>query len=228
MLATVKKLDPSHGDWLTADNIAGRITSWLKSDTIVTGGDVVVLLDNKPLADASVTLEPEPWLGPAYHASTGKTNAAGYAAMSRGAGGVPRHLSRAVPGEDLQEIGGRETIPERYNEKTVLGREVAEDVPDRDWLFQFRAPQQVTRHGVAHQFTPHGAAGVWRRSSHAASVMPRSVAIPAGAASYTDRALRSGWPGTLSFRRGSDAGVSVVPATFGESWRGRLLQMPTI
>ena len=83
MLATVKMHDPSHGDYLTADDIAGRIKSWLRSDVIVAGGSVVVLLDGKPLAGATVTFEPEPWLGPSYRTSSGTTGVSGYATMSR-------------------------------------------------------------------------------------------------------------------------------------------------
>jgi hypothetical protein len=138
MLATVKHHDPSHGDWLTAEDIAGRIKSWLQADTIITSGDVVVLLDGKPLAGATVTLEPEPWLGPSYRTSTGTTKASGYASMSRtleAYTGIYLGLYRV---KISKKVDGRETVPQRYNDKTVLGREVADDVPDAESVLGFK------------------------------------------------------------------------------------------
>ncbi|MGA2619937.1 MAG: hypothetical protein ABSF26_20165 [Thermoguttaceae bacterium] len=138
LLATVKKHDPSHGDWLTADDIAGRITSWLKGNTTVWGGVINVSMDGKPLEGAVVTLEPEPWLGPSYHASTSTTNAGGCAITSPTLAAYPGIYVGVYRVKISKKVGGQETIPERYNEKTVLGREVAEGVPDAHLLFQFK------------------------------------------------------------------------------------------
>ena len=45
-------------------------------------GGKQVTLDGKRLAGAVVTWEPEPYLGPAYHPSSGTTNENGYAYVS--------------------------------------------------------------------------------------------------------------------------------------------------
>jgi hypothetical protein len=138
MLATVKQHDPSHGDYLTADDIAGRIKSWLRADAIVAGGSVVVLLDGKPLAGATVTLEPEPWLGPSYRTSSGTTGVSGYATMSRTLEAYPGIYYGLYRVRISKKVDGRETVPEQYNDKTELGREVADDVPDAEQVLNFK------------------------------------------------------------------------------------------
>jgi hypothetical protein len=137
MLANLKRKDPAHGDWLTADDIAGRISSWLGAEVIVTSGDVGVLLDGKPLAGATVTLEPEAWLGPSYRACTGTTRRNGHATMSPTLEAYPGIYMGLYRVKISKQVDGRETLPERYNEKTVLGREVADDVPDAGRVLAF-------------------------------------------------------------------------------------------
>jgi hypothetical protein len=137
MLATVNALKPGHGDVLSADDIAGRVEAWLKGSTTLMGGAVSVLMDGQPLADAAVTFDPEAGLGPSYRAHSGTTNANGRAELDAALANYPGIYVGLYRVKISKKVDGKETIPECYNEKTVLGREVAGDVPNPRTLFQF-------------------------------------------------------------------------------------------
>ena len=96
-----------------------------------------VTLDGKRLAGAVVTWEPEPYLGPAYHPSSGTTNKNGYAYLSPALEGFQGIFPGLYTVRISKKVQGKETIPACYNEKSTLGREVAVDVPDAEHLFNF-------------------------------------------------------------------------------------------
>jgi hypothetical protein len=94
-----------------------------------------VQLDGRPLTDAKVLFEPESFLGDQVQAAEGETAAAGTTSVS-----IPkanRPTPDTPPGLQLgfyrvrisKEVGGKETIPARYNSETTLGQEVAPDDP---------------------------------------------------------------------------------------------------
>ena len=88
LLRTLKDHDAAHADSLTAEDIAARVNAW-KQGGVLFSNRTKVTLDGKPLADAVVTLEPEPYLGAAYHSSSGTTHAGGYAYIASAAEGHP-------------------------------------------------------------------------------------------------------------------------------------------
>jgi hypothetical protein len=94
-----------------------------------------VTLDGRPLTDAQVVFEPEPFLGEEIKRATGKTNQLGDAAPTIAdedkpdpnlPGGVHFGLYKV---RISKQADGRETIPSRYNTETILGQEVAYDDP---------------------------------------------------------------------------------------------------
>ena len=86
----------------------------------------MVYLDGEPLEGATVTYEPEPFLGSSYHPHQGKTDVARQRRLGTGGQGFSGHLRGALSGPHLEEgPSGNETLPARYNTKTELGREVA-------------------------------------------------------------------------------------------------------
>jgi hypothetical protein len=119
------EIDTNGDGMLTAEEIAGRIESWLESGTIVISCEPLITLNGKPLAGALVTFEPEQFLGPGYAPSEGVTNHRGSAYVK---GPDPKY-----PGIHLgfyrvkisKVVGGRETIPSRYNTHTELGYEAS-------------------------------------------------------------------------------------------------------
>ena len=111
---------------LTADEIAEQFQV-LQNGARTIGTNCVVLLDGKPLADASVRFVPEKFLGPGYKPATGKTNAGGSATMiTEGLqDGVAAGLYRVEITKP--DASGRETVPARYNTQTTLGCAVGID-----------------------------------------------------------------------------------------------------
>jgi hypothetical protein len=129
LLQNLKSQSSGHPDTLNAEDISGRLEEWVKNPTTLLPAMAIVYLDGKPLPGATVTLEPEPFLGPSYRSHQGQTNGAGITQMD----------------PDLKEFGsgiyvglykvrisklvdGKETLPARYNKETELGVELATDV----------------------------------------------------------------------------------------------------
>jgi hypothetical protein len=130
LLAIIKYSDPNHADALSQDDIATHIKKWLDNKTSLMGGIVMVTLDGRPLEGAAVTFEPEPFLGPSYRPATGTTDSNGTAILSGSVEGSPGLFPGLYRVKISKKVGGKETIPERFNEKTTLGREVAGDLPN--------------------------------------------------------------------------------------------------
>ena len=137
LLLTVKKHDAGHADSLTAADIAARVGAWKEGGAVLLGGGTRVTLDGKRLEGALVTWEPEPYLGPTYHPSSGTTNSDGYAAIASALECLPGIYPGLYTVRISKKVEGQETIPACYNEKSTLGREVARDVPDIDRVFIF-------------------------------------------------------------------------------------------
>ena len=88
-----------------------------------------VLFDNGPLEGATVTLEPEKFLGPAIKSASGVSDPAGMVTLQMEGEkeqGVMQYgyFKARVSKKNGQ---GQETIPAKYNENTTLGAEVAPD-----------------------------------------------------------------------------------------------------
>ena len=124
--SAVARIDPQKTGKITADAIAARIKQWQTSQLASTSVLVAVRLDGAPLAGATVTAEPEKFLGESIAAAHGVSDAAGNAVMRTDSkpgmhcGFYKIRISKLVD--------GREALPARYNRDTELGIEVALDV----------------------------------------------------------------------------------------------------
>jgi len=126
---------------VTAANIAARIRKW-QADKV--GGWIFaihVTLDGKPLEGATVTFDPEPFLGEAGQRLVAMTNPYGTASpTAESAAGTAGARRTIVTPPGLYKIriskvtDGKETIPERYNTATELGMELASDNPETNGL----------------------------------------------------------------------------------------------
>jgi hypothetical protein len=133
--AALPRLDADGDGGVTADEVAARVAQWQKAGVGLISFSFTVTLNGSPLSDAVVTFEPEAFLGDDVKPASCTT--------SSGVGGP------TIAKEDLPDptwppgmqhgiykvkvskiIDGRETIPAKYNEATVLGQEVAQDVPE--------------------------------------------------------------------------------------------------
>jgi hypothetical protein len=133
--AAMTTLDANKDGSVQEDEIVARIESWQASGVGVVSIDCFIRMDGRPLADAKIVFEPESFLGDQIQAAEGQTGAGGTAPVS-----IPK-ANRPTPDTPLglqlgfyrvriaKEVGGKETIPARYNAETTLGQEVAPDDP---------------------------------------------------------------------------------------------------
>jgi len=130
----LSQFDLDKNQSIDASEIAARIDRWQALKVALVPCSFVVKLDGKPLADAEVKLEPEPFLASNLPMCAGKTDAGGRASPSKAensAGDSSAGLTGVPPG--LYKL--RITHPKlnkfpKYNTETVLGLHVAPDNPN--------------------------------------------------------------------------------------------------
>ena len=134
--AALSRLDTDGDKAVSADELAARVESWQATKAGLMSFSFTVTLDGSPLAGATVTFEPEPFLGDDIKAATCITSDYG-----GGGAAIPRELRpdpTSPPGMHLglyqvkisKVVGGKQLIPRKYNEETILGQEVSYDVPE--------------------------------------------------------------------------------------------------
>ncbi len=145
LLQNLRARSPGHPDSLTAADISGRLEEWLKDPTIIVSGTATVYLDGKPLPGATVTYEPEPFLGPSYHPHQGQTDPAGATQLDAELKDFPGSIYVGLYRVRIsKKENGRETLPPRYNTESELGCEVAANVRDAAQQRHVPAEEQVT------------------------------------------------------------------------------------
>ena len=125
-----QRIDSDGDGKLTDDEISTRIKSWLNSGTTLMAGTTLVTLDGRVLEGATVTFEPEEFLGPAYKPCSGTSDQFGQAAIEGPLEDYPGIYLGFYRIRVSKQVNGREIIPARYNTQTQLGYEVADDLPD--------------------------------------------------------------------------------------------------
>lgn len=134
--AGLARLDSNGDKGVSADEIAERINTWKSMQTGITSFGFTVTLDGAPLPGATVTFQPDPSLGDDIKPASSTTNPIGAGGASIAKEDRPRPDS--PPGMHLglytvkisKTVNGKELVPRKYNEETVLGQEVALDVPE--------------------------------------------------------------------------------------------------
>jgi hypothetical protein len=128
----LKAADRDGDGRLSADEIAARITTYQASRIGLLACACQVTLDGRPLADATVSLVPEKFLGPDVKPASGVSDARGMVVLQTQGAEVPGVACALYRVEvSKKNAAGQETIPARYNTQTVLGLEVAPDTPQR-------------------------------------------------------------------------------------------------
>jgi len=134
--SALKRIDTNADGSASADEIAQRIGNWQASGIALTSFGFTVTLDGRPLEGATVTFEPEAFLGDSIKSASCQTNVSG-----GGGASIPKEMRgdpSDPPGMHLgfykvkisKLVDGAETIPAKYNTETVLSQEVALDVPE--------------------------------------------------------------------------------------------------
>jgi hypothetical protein len=133
--AALPRLDTDNDGGVSADEVAARVKAWKDMQSGMTGVRMQFTMDGQPLAGATVTLEPESFLGEEVKAASGTTTQFGDVSPS-----IPKEQrpDPTLPGgahfglykvRVSKMVGGKETIPSRYNTQTTLGQEVSYDDP---------------------------------------------------------------------------------------------------
>jgi hypothetical protein len=99
----------------------------------VINGTCKVTYKNRPLEGATVTFDPETFLGPSFQPCSGETDERGEAFVTRQAdpdaiAGIYLGFYRVRITKDKKN--GEELLPAKYNTETTLGFEANNDVPD--------------------------------------------------------------------------------------------------
>jgi len=130
--SSLQRADTDKDGKLSAEEIAARIQSWLNSGTVVMEAAIAMTLDGQPLAGATVSLDPEPFLGDGFHAAQGSTNKIGQVVFTTSTEfGFPGLYLGFYRVRVTKSDGGKELIPAKYNTETELGCEIADDIADR-------------------------------------------------------------------------------------------------
>lgn len=125
----MKQADKNSDGRLTADEILDRLTLF-QQQGMQADVSAEVTLDGRPLAGATVTLVPEKFMGSGVKPATATLDemGTGYFSTEGAAAQIALGYYRVQVSKNAQ---GRETIPAKYNAKTVLGQEIAPDVGGR-------------------------------------------------------------------------------------------------
>ncbi len=127
---SLDRIDTNRDDGTTVDELSKMIQEkWLDPGDGVMRIKCNVTLNRWPLDEATITFDPERFLGDLVHPAMGETRD-GFAAMSVGQEHMPHANARGVArGLYLvrisKAVNGKELIPPRYNTETTLGVEVA-------------------------------------------------------------------------------------------------------
>jgi hypothetical protein len=141
LLAAKASIPPNADGRLTESAIAARLKGYQTREQVVKAFSCQVLLDEQPLADATISLVPEKFLGPTFQGADGATSQGGTAVVSaaevraKGFSGVYCGLYRVQISS--RDAAGKERLPAKYNTETTLGLEVApEGEPGRGCVFR--------------------------------------------------------------------------------------------
>jgi hypothetical protein len=123
---SLRSMDANGDGRLSAEEIAKRLQYYLDSGAGLIGSvSCQVLLDGRPLRDATVTFVPEKFMAAAIKPASGVSDGKGVVELKT----EGYDLAGVQPGFYRVEISqkdpsGQERLPARYNKETVLGQEI--------------------------------------------------------------------------------------------------------
>lgn len=133
--ATLTSLDANGDGKVDEAEIVRRVAAWQKMSIGLMSLNCEVLLDGAPLEGAAVTFEPDAFLAGSIQAAEGITSPLGavYPQIpkeNRPSADDPPGIQAGIYRVRVSKlVGGKETIPARYNAETTLGQQVSKDDP---------------------------------------------------------------------------------------------------
>ena len=133
ILAKLPAWDVDGNESVDSQEVEKHVAALYKSGTGGTKLNCLILYKGKPLSGATVTLEPEGFLGEAVQAATGVTDGSGATQLGIPPEYAPEHLRRIKTVHygvfKVRVTHPTISIPEKYNVKTELGYETEPGVP---------------------------------------------------------------------------------------------------
>lgn len=133
--ASMATLDTNKDGKVQEEEIVARIESWQETG----GGSTLipsrVTMDGKPVVGATVTFEPEAFLGDEMRTAVGETLSQGTTEVSipkaeRGSPDWPPGIQLGFFKVRIsKQVNGAESIPAKYNTETTLGQQISGDDP---------------------------------------------------------------------------------------------------
>jgi hypothetical protein len=145
--SALAQLDTNNDGGVSADEVSAMIEHWQAMPLGIMSMGFKLTLDGTLVEDATVTFEPEAFLGDDIKTATAITDSFGTGGPS-----VPKEQRQDVttpPGVQMgfyrikvsKMVNGKEMIPAKYNENTILGQLI---VPDEPEIFNRRVVYAMT------------------------------------------------------------------------------------
>lgn len=126
LAGSLKEIDGNGDDMIDGDELRARVELYGSGGVSIRNVPVRIFRQGKGVANVTVTLEPEKFMGGAIKPASGVTNATGDvnpAAADEAFPGVQVGCYKVVLSQ--KDAKGAETLPARFNTETTLGVEVA-------------------------------------------------------------------------------------------------------
>ncbi|MFO0911676.1 MAG: hypothetical protein U0795_01860 [Pirellulales bacterium] len=132
------RTDKDNDGKLTAAEIAERIQYYKTAPTTIVQGSTRVTYKGQPLIGATVTFEPESFLGDQFTACSGETDETGVASITGHDAGFPGLYLGFYRVRITKSANGKEAVPAKYNTETTLGYEATDDIPQVADIISFK------------------------------------------------------------------------------------------
>ena len=128
LTAAFKSIDTDSDGKLTAEEISTRVNYYKSAPSIVISGSTRVTYKGRPLPDARVVFEPEPFLGSDFVSCEGTTDFNGIASVQGADPNYPGlYLGFYTVRITKAKQNGDEMLPAKYNTESILGYEATDD-----------------------------------------------------------------------------------------------------
>jgi hypothetical protein len=132
-----QRVDKNGDGAISQEEIEERINYYKTAKTTIVSGETQVKINNRPLEGATVTFEPESFLGSSFTTCSGVTNEFGIAHVTGHDATFPGIYLGFYRVKISKDVNGREFVPGKYNIETQLGYEAADDIPLQSTAIKF-------------------------------------------------------------------------------------------
>lgn len=130
--SALPRIDKDGDGKLTAEEISERISTYNSFDIGLMARTCVINLDGRPLANANVRFEPEEFMLNSISPAVGVTDDAGRVSVRKEGSEYPAMQIGMYKIKISRRDGETETIPAQFNADTLLGVEIAPDIPEQE------------------------------------------------------------------------------------------------